>query len=410
MGLLAKRSEIKEDKSNIITLGVIAKQEKIKDSSVINSTIGMLYDEEGNLFTFDSVNKTINNLTADEKFEYSSTPGHAKFHEAVKRWVFQDNYDEMTSVFHVEVMATPGGSGALSNTFSNYLNPGEKALLPSIMWGNYKQFLYESGSSYDCYNLFNDKDEFNIEHLKEMVYKHKKEQNRVLLVINDPCHNPTGYCMKDDEWDQVIDLLNEVSADGCNVILMLDMAYIDYDLRGLENSRNTIMKFRRFNDNILTVLGFSGSKTMALYGLRIGAMIGLSKNEKDIKDFAVANKFSSRAKWSNSSMLGINIITKIILDEELKNSFKNELEQARLTLISRAKAFIEEADKVGLKYLPFDCGFFITIPCDDPDAVYKRLVEKKVHLIPMGNIIRATLSSISLEECKKLPKIIKECL
>ena len=63
-----------------------------------------------------------------------------------------------------------------------------------------------------------------------------------------------------------------------------------------------------------------------------------------------------------------------------------------------------------LKYLPFDCGFFITIPCDNPDEVYKRLVEKKVHLIPMGNVIRATLSSISLEECKRLPKIIKECL
>ena len=103
-------------------------------------------------------------------------------------------------------------------------------------------------------------------------------------------------------------------------------------------------------------------------------------------------------------------MAKIILDDELRNSFKSELESARLTLISRAKAFIEEADKVGLKYLPFDCGFFITIPCDDPDAVYNRLVEKKVHLIPMGNIIRATLSSISLEECKRLPKIIKECL
>jgi aspartate/tyrosine/aromatic aminotransferase len=370
----------------------------------------MLYDEEGNLFTFDSVNKTINNLTADEKFEYSSTPGHAKFHEAVKRWVFQDYYDEITETFHVEVMATPGGSGALSNAFSNYLNPQEKALLPSVMWGNYKQFLYESGSGYDCYNLFNDNGEFNIEHLTTMVYKHKEEQNRVLLVINDPCHNPTGYCMKDSEWDQVIDLLNEVASDGCNVVLMLDMAYIDYDLRGLENSRKTILKFKRFHDSILTILGFSGSKTMALYGLRIGAMLGLSKNEKDARDFAVANKFSSRAKWSNSSMLGINIITKIILDEELKASFKKELEEARITLINRAKAFIEEADKVGLKYLPFDCGFFITIPCDNPDEVYKRLVEKKVHLIPMGNIIRATLSSISLEECKRLPKIIKECL
>ena len=52
MTLLAKRSIIKEDKSNIITLGAIAKEMKKKDSSIINATIGMLYDEEGKLFTF----------------------------------------------------------------------------------------------------------------------------------------------------------------------------------------------------------------------------------------------------------------------------------------------------------------------------------------------------------------------
>ena len=55
MVLLAKRSIIKEDKSNIITLGQIAKEEKKKDPSVVNATIGMLYDEKGKLFAFESV-------------------------------------------------------------------------------------------------------------------------------------------------------------------------------------------------------------------------------------------------------------------------------------------------------------------------------------------------------------------
>ena len=38
-----------KDKSNIITLGAIAKEMKKKDPSVINATIGMLFDEEGKL-------------------------------------------------------------------------------------------------------------------------------------------------------------------------------------------------------------------------------------------------------------------------------------------------------------------------------------------------------------------------
>ena len=75
MGLLAKHSIIKEDKSIIITLGAIAKEEKKKDPTVINATIGMLYDESGKLFTFKSVDAALNNLTPEEKYAYSSTPG-----------------------------------------------------------------------------------------------------------------------------------------------------------------------------------------------------------------------------------------------------------------------------------------------------------------------------------------------
>ena len=80
MGILAKHSIVKEDKSTIITLGAIAKEAKKKDPSVVNATIGMLYDEKGSLFTFKSVDDALNNLTKEEKYAYSSTPGNADFH------------------------------------------------------------------------------------------------------------------------------------------------------------------------------------------------------------------------------------------------------------------------------------------------------------------------------------------
>ncbi len=410
MSLLAKRSIIKEDKSNIITLGAIAKEMKKKDPEVVNATIGMLYDEKGKLFVFDSVNKALSLLSDDEKYAYASTPGSPQFHEAVKRWIFQDYYDEITSSMYVGVTATPGGSGAISNTFANYLNPDEKALLPNYMWGNYKQFTYESFSSYDTYKLFNEDGGFNLDDLKSKMYELKAAQNRVVLVINDPCHNPTGYTMTDIEWEGVISLINEISKDNTPVVLLLDMAYIDYDYRGLKATRDNILRFKKLNDNVLTILAFSGSKTLALYGVRIGAMVGLSKNKEDIEDFNRANKFSSRAKWSNATNLGANLISKIVLDNDMLESFKLELNKSRETLLARANTFLEECQRVGLKTLPFKCGFFITIPCDNPDKTYERLVERKIHCIPMGNVIRVTISAISLEECRMLPKQIKECL
>lgn len=410
MSLLAKRSIIKEDKSNIITLGAIAKEMKKSDPSIINATIGMLYDEQGKLFTFKSVDKALNELTPDEKYAYASTPGGANFHEALKHWVFRQYYDEFMSNTYVGVMATPGGSGAISNTFSNYLNEQDKVLLPSYMWGNYKQFAYENHADFMIYDLFNKEGGLNLEDIKSKMLLLKKQQGRVLLVINDPCQNPTGYTMTNEEWASLIDIINEVSQDNTPVILLHDMAYIDYDYRGFETTRNNMRLYQKLNESVLVVMAFSGSKTLALYGVRVGAQIAISKNKEHIDEFNRANKFSSRAKWSNTTNLGMNLVAKVMLDETLKHEFELELEQSRRILVTRANTFLQSSKEVGLETLPFNCGFFVTIPCKNPDEVYKKLVEKKIHIIPMGNVLRVTLSAISIKDCAYLPKIIKECM
>ena len=408
MTLLAKRSIIKEDKSNIITLGAIAKEEKKKDPSVVNATIGMLYDENEKLFAYKSVDEALSQLSTDEKYAYGSTPGSKAFHDAVKSWVFREYYDEFKD--KSRVMATPGGTGALSNTFANYLDENDKALLPDFMWGNYKQVLYENHQDFMTYKLFNDEGHFNIDDLKNSMIKLKKEQGRILVVINDPCHNPTGYSMTEDEWVNVIDLINEISSDGTPVILLHDMAYIDYSKEGFSFTRKNISLYKKLNDNALVIMAFSGSKTLALYGVRIGAQVCVSNNKANLDDFDKANKFSSRSKWSNSTNLGMNLVVKVFSDAKLRKSFEEELELSRETLIKRANAFLEESKKCGLKTLPFDCGFFVTIPCDNPEKAYEYLVTKKVHIIPMGKVLRVTISAITLDDCKRLPKLIKEAI
>lgn len=408
MTLLAKRSIIKEDKSNIITLGAIAKEEKKKDPSVINATIGMLYDENGKLFSFNSVDKALSMLSTDEKYAYASTPGSKDFHDALKHWVFREYYNDFKD--KTAVMATPGGTGALSSTFANYANENDKILVPNYMWGNYKQVAYENHQNYETYSLFNTNGGFNIEDLKSKCELLKKEQGRVLFVINDPCHNPTGYTMTDSEWDKVIEMMNELSSDGTPIILLHDMAYLDFDARGFDATRKNINKYKNLNKSAAVIMAFSGSKTFALYGVRIGAQIIVSNDKEAISDFEKANKFSARSKWSNTTNLGINLITKILTNKELTKSFEEELEVSRKTLATRAKTFIEASKACGLETLPFVCGFFITIPCKNADEVYKKLVEKKIHIIPMGNVLRVTISAITIENCRMLPKMIKEAM
>ena len=47
--------------------------------------------------------------------------------------------------------------------------------------------------------------------------------------------------------------------------------------------------------------------------------------------------------------------------------------------LSEGEAFREEAERIGLVTLPFRSGFFMSIPCADPDAVAAKLEEEDIY-------------------------------
>ena len=406
---LAKHALLKEDNSPIIEISLYAKKAKALDNSVINATIGMLYDEEEKFYTFKCVKEAMASLSDVEKFTYTNSEGVPLFLEGVMKWVFQEHYAYFKENMHLKAVATPGGSGAISNTFSNYLNPGETVLLPSIMWSNYKQVAYENFLNYDTYTLFTKEGKFNLASLREKCLEYKAKQQRILLVLNDPCENPTGYSMTDLEWEGLINIINEVASD-IPFTLLYDMAYIDYDERGFEATRNNIRRLASLNTNVVSILAFSGSKTLGLYGLRIGAMICATKNEKESVNFSNASIYSARSKYSMCNTEAMNLVARIFNDEKLKNSFIEEVKEVRLMLNKRSNAFINECEKHNLVTYPFKCGFFITIPCKNDKEAYEYLVKKGVYVVPIGKALRVTLASINLANATKLPKLIKEAI
>lgn len=411
MRLLAEHSYSKIDHSDIIAISGEARRAKALNNDVINATIGMLFGEDESFYTFRCVKAAESTIKDIDRYAYTNTKGVQPFLDGVLNWVLQDNIKlYQANNIKFDIVSTPGGSGAIANTFCNYLNPNETVLLPSYMWSNYKQVAYENFLNYDTYELFDEAGKFNVTSFKDKCLSYKQKQGRVVVIINDPCHNPTGYSMDYEEWQQVVAIINEISSDGTPFILLHDLAYIDYDKRGIETTRKNMSLYATLNPSALAILAFSGSKTLGLYGLRIGAMIAISKDASAIEDFSNANQFSCRTKFSMSSTLGMNIIGKIFTNEELTISFKEELEEVRQMLIQRSNIFVEEAKKIGLKYLPFTCGFFVTIPCEKDVEVYQYLKQKGVYICPVGKALRVAICSVSVEHAKALPALIKEAM
>ena len=72
-------------------------------------------------------------------------------------------------------------------------------------------------------------------------------------------------------------------------------------------------------------------------------------------------------------------------------------------LLRRGKAFEEAANECGLEMVPFDAGFFASIPCQNPDQVAARLEKEGIFLVPLAKGLRVSIASVSEEVCRMLP-------
>ena len=401
-----KKASNKKLKNNILALSAEAINAKKKDPSVINATTGMLKNEDGSLYEFACVQKAIETLNSSQKYGYGNSAGSPSFKQAVYYSLFGKYLDSILENAYLGCIPSPGGSGALTLAFTNYLEEREIVLLPNHMWENYLNMAFEANINTDTYRLFDDNDEFDINSLINKVDALKRQQNRIMILINDPCENPTGFCMKDKDYDALIDISR--NNPNNSFVYLVDVAYFDFYNVDPNIIRSRFAKFKDIPSNALALFVFSGSKSFGLYGLRIGALVCLSQDKKEVETFEEANNYSSRAKWSSSSTLGMSIIEKLVLNDEYRSSYEEEVKYVCAMLENRSLAFLKSAKEVGLKTLPYEKGFFICVPCQDPEKLMHALHQDKVHLVCTKSCLRIALCSISKEEAKILPGIIKK--
>ena len=168
---------------------------------------------------------------------------------------------------------------------------------------------------------------------------------------------------------------------------MIDAAYIDF--AGDEDEyREFFPKLEKLPENVISVVAYSLSKTFTLYGARCGAMICVAKTEPIAEEFKMVCEYSSRGSWSNSAKVAQVILSRIYGDGKLLEEVNEERAGYREMLIRRGRAFAEEAEKTGLEIVPFDAGFFVSVPCDDPDAISAKLEKEGVFIVPLAKGLR----------------------
>lgn len=373
-------------------------------NNVINSTVGVLLNDEGKLITFDSVFKVLRSLSDESFADYSPLRGLPSYLDASIKATFGQYIPQG----HIRAVATPGGSGAIRHAIWNYTNPGDKILTSDWYWDPYNTLCEEHGRQITTYKLFDENNEFDLFSFEKELDELLNIQKRVLVIINSPAHNPTGFSLNYRDWNNMIDMVREKSKnEEYRITLFVDAAYIDFCD---DDAREFFLLLGRLPRNILSIVAFSMSKGYTLYGMRSGSIIGISSDEEVANEFANVCSFSNRGVWSNGTRSAMEVLANIYSNEELLDSVKKERGIYKKLLRERAEVFLKSAQDNDLDICPYKDGFFISIPHDQPINLAEELHRDNTYLVPLKKGLRFAVCSVSKEKCSIAPKLIKKAI
>jgi aspartate/tyrosine/aromatic aminotransferase len=205
----------------IFTLNTAAQQRAATGAPVINATVGALLDDHGKLVVHDSVMALWRELTPMEIAPYAPIAGDPAFLLALT----QRHWPQLTSPG--VAVATPGGSGALALTLKNFVERGQAILTAAPFWGPYATITAEAAVRLETVPYPEAGEALDVGAWEAKARDLLEEQGRLLVWLNDPCHNPTGRSLSRDDRRTLLSMLRDIASQG-PVTLLLDFAYLDY--------------------------------------------------------------------------------------------------------------------------------------------------------------------------------------
>jgi aromatic-amino-acid transaminase len=379
----------------IFALNREANARKAKGESVVNATIGAALNDDGKLAVLETAARAVRATEEGVWAAYAPISGSPAFLNAVMDDMFAHEPSMRACAI---ATATPGGTGALKQALSNYLEAGQAMLTTSFYWGPYQTLADEAGCRVDTFNMFTESGGLDVAALDVALAKQIAAQGRVLLFLNDPCNNPTGYSMTKAEWRDVCACLQKHAANG-PIALLVDTAYIAY---GAGDSLAFLEELRPLLGHVALLFAWSASKTFTMYGLRVGAIIACLPDEKERAMTEAAFSYSCRGTWSNCNAGGLAAISKLMTDPELRASCTRDRDAVKQVLFERVRVFNELAKPKGLKYPTYEGGFFVTVFRDDAAEHALRMKDAGVFVVPQKGALRVALCSVAKADVPRL--------
>ncbi len=385
----------------IFALNGEAQKRAAAGEPVINATVGALLDDRGRLVILETVMGLWRGLSDMDIAPYAPITGDPAFLTALTERHWPGLGAPGSGC------ATPGGSGALAISVRNFLAPGMAVAAMAPYWGPYDTLSSEGGAwiaplPYPATGGALDTAAWG-KTLKDLM----ASQGRVLLWLNDPCHNPTGLSLSKPDRAALFALLRDVAKLG-PVTLLLDLAYLDYTCEP-QAVREALDDYRAFaeSSSILVGAALSVSKSLTLYGGRGGALVFPWTKGAALQ---AALAVSCRGLFSNCPRAPQSLVVNLHRDGKALEALAAEHKHWSEVLEVRAKALDEALKAEGLQGAPWQGGFFVTLPVADAFAVCERLKGHGVFVVPSPWGLRVGICGLKAADAPRFAQAIRAAL
>lgn len=351
---------------------------------VLNATIGALMEDDGRLSVLPSVSAALRDVDERRAAAYAPIAGEPDF----LRCVIEDLFGGTPLADASVAVATPGGTGAVDAAIVNFLDLGQDLLTTSYYWGPYKILAEHNRRGVVTFRMFDSAGRFDLPSFAQGLRRVVAGQGRALVVLNTPCHNPTGYSLDEAEWRGVAEEISDV-ARGAPIALLVDNAYAKFKEPGTERWIAAVEEVSR---HATVLVAWTVSKAFAQYGARVGALVATHPDSEQRQRIRNALSYTCRGTWSNCNHLGMLAITELLTDPEKRARSEAERASMRALLTRRVERFNELARAAGLRYPRYEGGFFVAVFTPDAleTASYMR-EEHGVFVVPLEGAVRVAL-------------------
>lgn len=358
----------------------------------VNLGVGVYCDDDGKVPILESVRRAEQKLAQTPlPRNYLPIDGLPAYDSAVQKLVFGADSAALRDG-RVVTVQTLGGTGGLKvgADLLRRVNGQAGVWISDPSWENHRALFEYAGFTVETYPYY-DAASHGV-NFEAMTASLRKLRPGSVVVLHACCHNPTGVDLSPEQWERVIEVVN-----GAGLVPFLDIAYQGFG-DGLDADAWAVRRFSEACPVVLVASSFS--KSLSLYGERVGALSVVTENRDEAARVLSQLKRVIRTNYSNPPTHGGQTVASVLTTPELRALWEQELGEMRERIKTMRRQLVEKIRSIRAD---FDLSFIIrqrgmfSYSGLTKEQVHRLRNEYSIYAIDSGRICVAALNSRNID-------------